>query len=294
MKFRVPEIVLGAFLTVAVFAMGMLFASSPSLQTQGYIQHATTEQHAQDKKAENHEPIQSLWVPTDSVGLYTLVLAIFTGLLAVVAGVQGFFMLRADKTARIAANAARDSADVANKTLIETQRPWVSIIEMGLGPLIYDDQGARITITAQMKNVGSVPAININLNAAVYLIGKRLDVIEAQQTVCEEVKRWKAAAGPALFPSDTISASINIPISKSDIEEYSIEIPGVGRTITPVIVGCADYVIPIDGSHRQTRFALILSEKKNGEAYAIYPANGDIPADRLMLTRWIGGGFSAD
>jgi hypothetical protein len=50
---------------------------------------------------------------TDSVGLYTLVLAVFTGLLVGVSGVQGYFLLRADKTARIAANAAALSAKAA-------------------------------------------------------------------------------------------------------------------------------------------------------------------------------------
>src|ERR1700730_6083225 len=104
MRFRTPKIFLGAFLAVAIFAMGMLFASS--FQPQSYKQTATAEQQPSDKKIENHAQTQSLWVPTDSVGLYTLVLAVFTGLLTIVSAGQGYFLLRADKNARISAEAA--------------------------------------------------------------------------------------------------------------------------------------------------------------------------------------------
>jgi histidinol dehydrogenase len=66
----------------------MVFVSAPSFQQQNNKQTAAVQQSSKGKKPENHETVQSLWVPTDSVGLYTLVLAVFTGLLAVVAGVQ--------------------------------------------------------------------------------------------------------------------------------------------------------------------------------------------------------------
>jgi hypothetical protein len=101
MKFRTPEVFLGAFLAVAIFAMGMLFGSSGSLPSRD------------TKIAEHGGKTESLWIPTDSVGLYTLVLAAFTGLLVFVSSAQGYFLLRADKTARIAANAAKLSADAA-------------------------------------------------------------------------------------------------------------------------------------------------------------------------------------
>ncbi len=59
------------------------------------------------------EPAHSLWVPTDPVGLYTLVLAVFTAVLALVSIFQGFILIRSDKTARISAEAAKRSADAA-------------------------------------------------------------------------------------------------------------------------------------------------------------------------------------
>jgi hypothetical protein len=121
MKFRTPELFLGVLLAVAVFAMGMLFASSPFLQSQSHEQVASTQHQAEGKKPEGRENTQSLWVPSDSVGLYTLVLAIFTLLLVFVSGAQGYFLLRADKTARITAEAA----DLSAKAAIGLQLPIV-------------------------------------------------------------------------------------------------------------------------------------------------------------------------
>jgi hypothetical protein len=124
-------------------------------------QTAAVQQSSKGKKPENHETVQSLWVPTDSVGLYTLVLAVFTGLLAVVAGIQGAFMLRADKTARIAANAAKESAEVARQSLSYTQRAFV-FIKMDGGPVVDAANqalaGFRFFPTAE--NFGNTPAIN--------------------------------------------------------------------------------------------------------------------------------------
>jgi hypothetical protein len=113
MKFRPHELFLGVFLTVAVFAMGFLFSSSLTFRIQDSAPHQAAEQQAASKVSENGEKTQSLWMPTDSVGLYTLVLAVFTALLVGVSSVQGYFLLRADRTARIAANAADLSARAA-------------------------------------------------------------------------------------------------------------------------------------------------------------------------------------
>lgn len=166
MRFRTPELFLGALLAIAIFAVGMLFASSPPLQPQNNNQTTASQQSPQEKKPKNHESAQSLWVPIDSVGLYTLVLAVFTGLLAIVAGVQGFFMLRADKTARIAATAAKESADVARDSLIYTQRayvrvasfPWLWRLDLSRpDKYLYD-------ITPMIENGGNTQTVDMKIN----------------------------------------------------------------------------------------------------------------------------------
>jgi hypothetical protein len=127
----IPEIFLGAFLAIAIFAMGMLFASSWFFQPciRGEI-----------------AGVQSLWVPTDSVGLYTLVLAAFTGLLFIVSALQGYFLLRADKTARIAANAANLSA----RATIGVESPKLFVYALNL----RQHQGQTRSVGITIKNYG--------------------------------------------------------------------------------------------------------------------------------------------
>src|SRR5260370_39151523 len=101
-KFQFPKILIGVLLTVAIFGMGMVFESSliPSPQAE----HTTQSEQQSDNKSESNSiKTQSLWTPTDSIGLYTLVLAVFTGVLAAVSIFQCVMLLRADKTTRLAA-----------------------------------------------------------------------------------------------------------------------------------------------------------------------------------------------
>jgi len=115
-KIRVPEIVFGALLTVAVFAMGMLYDSS-----RHHPQQAEQQQHA-EQTSQKTKTISA----DERIADYTWWLAVLTGGLVAASVIQGYFLLRADKTARIAANAADLSARAA--TIIEfpiIRSPWI-------------------------------------------------------------------------------------------------------------------------------------------------------------------------
>jgi hypothetical protein len=106
------------FAGVMGFAVGGSFVAAYQIplsrhETSANPEQSAADQIAKEKVAEHNTKIESLWVPTDSVGLYTLVLAVFTGLLVAVSAGQGYFLLRADKTARIVATAADLSARAA-------------------------------------------------------------------------------------------------------------------------------------------------------------------------------------
>jgi hypothetical protein len=147
-RFYFPEIVFGVLLAVAIFALGMVFESSrPSHQRQ---QHAASEQKPPDKAAEHQHETQSLWIPTDSVGLYTLVLAVFTGLLVAVSGFQGYFLLRSDRTARISAEAAKKSAD----HIPRVERAYIA----AGGPLSKKKGNFHKCFEIDVANYGKTPA----------------------------------------------------------------------------------------------------------------------------------------
>jgi hypothetical protein len=181
MRFRTPELFLGAFLAVAIFSMGMLFASSFTLQIQNAAPHQTGEYQAANKISDNDNKTQSLWVPIDSVGLYTLVLAIFTGLLVGVSGVQGMFLLRADKTARIAANAADLSARAAIALELPIIRAVRDRFSYGLS-LDGEADSPRIdwcVITnLKFSNVGRTQAFPIELRGG-WTVGDKLPDVPA-------------------------------------------------------------------------------------------------------------------
>lgn len=112
----------------------MLFSSPFSLQTNNHAPAQSAQHQIANKINEDSGKAQSLWVPTDSVGLYTLVLAVFTALLVGVSSVQGYFLLRADKTARIAAETARKSTETAQAEFIATHRPRIRVRNIIVNP----------------------------------------------------------------------------------------------------------------------------------------------------------------
>jgi hypothetical protein len=122
----------------------------------------------------SHEGTQSLWVPTDSVGLYTLVLAVFTALLAFVSFGQGALLLRADRTARVAADAAKRSADSAFAA--ERARFFIVIEKHNLTQVIGSVEnrgvlasGENFSVSYQFKNYGKTPGVvkELTMNAAI-------------------------------------------------------------------------------------------------------------------------------
>jgi len=119
-RLRIPEIVLGAMFTVAVFAMGMTFESlrHPPQKSEQRTSAEKTDEKAKDISADKR------------IADYTMWLAIFTGLLVAVSGVQGYFLLRADKTARITAKAAKTSIALARKEFAVSHRPRVILREV--------------------------------------------------------------------------------------------------------------------------------------------------------------------
>jgi hypothetical protein len=109
-------------LIALVLLCGVAFGQSSPSPTPPAEQHQNSAKQHAAAKAENNQPAKTLrqrfsniWEKTweEPVAFYTLVLTAFTGLLAIVSFAQGIFLVRADKTARISANAANLSAKAA-------------------------------------------------------------------------------------------------------------------------------------------------------------------------------------
>ena len=136
MKFRLPELILGCLLTVAVFAMGMVFASSGRLV----------------------DAIGPNWLTKDAGGF-------FAGLQFVVAAVQAvlfIYQLRLIRVslddAKVVSSAATRQARVAEDTLNKIERPYLFVFNVS--PLKverwedYEDvtDCARLCVTYSVAN----------------------------------------------------------------------------------------------------------------------------------------------
>jgi hypothetical protein len=119
--------------------------------------------------ASDDKPPETFWQRTtdDPVAAYTAVLAIFTAALVGVSAIQIFFLIKADKTAAVSAEAALKAAKAAIESSY-LERAWVSPQEVTTAPLIdcvYDETrypqayGFRIVWT----NSGRTPAKEVDM-----------------------------------------------------------------------------------------------------------------------------------
>jgi hypothetical protein len=162
-RFRIPEIFLGCFLTVAVFAAGMLFAdrpnSSPSAQSQGT--------KAPEQPAENKGEPKASWqgFATDPIAALTLCL-VFVGVAqAVLFYVQLKLIREALTPAKAAAQAAADAARIARNAdrpyfspFVPELRNWIEVIETDN---VFQNLEVHLDITNIGRGVGFVDSYGI-------------------------------------------------------------------------------------------------------------------------------------
>lgn len=113
-----------------------------------------------------NETIQD--IAAETVAYYTKVLAWFTGVLAAVSAFQGFLLLRADKTARISADAAKSAAvaaekgnDLTREIYIADQRPWLLWHIPSTAAVNMEGRHLTIRISGEIQNIGKTPALNV-------------------------------------------------------------------------------------------------------------------------------------
>ena len=113
------------------------------------------------QKTPNGKHEETLWERTthDPIALYTFWLAIFTAGLTVASIWQGYFLVSADKNARIAANAARDTAKAAEKTAdaalgVELPRLEMCDVSWDGGPASTLEMIKQGTIKIHLRNYG--------------------------------------------------------------------------------------------------------------------------------------------
>lgn len=147
MKVRIPEILLGALLAIAIFAMGMTLGS-PSSQP-------TNPQHHTEPR-DRPEPFSLGWYWHDAAGFFTALLFIVGGIQAGLFVWQLSLIRKSLDPAEKAAKAAVSAAEYAPRV----ERAYVFIEPIFGGP-----GASRVKIDYTFYNHGKTPAVVKSLEA---------------------------------------------------------------------------------------------------------------------------------
>lgn len=225
-RFRIPEVFLGCFLTIAVFATGMLFAWDGR-----YSGQPTRSNHSgePEKPTSNKSDPKPFWenATTDPVAAFTLGL-VFVGLFqAGLFFVQLRFMRKGMDDATAAANAASNSASAAieaNKinrdNFLADHRPWLgpSGAPNFVAPLSPVKGGYTTGVEINILNAGRSPAFKVHVVAELYLMdpkGGTLLVPERLKKKLVSFSEW--GTGSLIFPESTTTRLIDLSLTDEDI-----------------------------------------------------------------------------
>jgi hypothetical protein len=191
MKFRVPEIFLGAFLAVAMFAMGMVFHSSRYQPTD---ENSAKKGADGDKAHVDHSSFGD-WIAQDAAGFFTFWLVV------VGFGQAGLFywqlrlIRKSLSPAENAAKAARDAADIAKDALTKLERPRI----LSDTPKFSVANDGSMSANFPILNFGRDPG-RIREQWGKFVIGKLPDIPDFNGGKCERPNAW-------LLPATTFGSA---------------------------------------------------------------------------------------
>jgi hypothetical protein len=203
-RFRVPEIFLGCFLTVAVFAIGMLFDRQQAAQPQRDIPKQEAPNQSQKADSPDIELTGSSWLTKDASGFFTFWLALIGIGQAGLFFIQLRYMRKGMDDATIAAVAAKESADTA-KTQAEVARGTLKTMqdtaERQLRAYVFVERAQIVNLIdgigrpeahVVIKNYGQTPAYEL-----VNIIGLAIDEYPTPPTLNLTVNEDELVGGKA-------------------------------------------------------------------------------------------------
>jgi hypothetical protein len=158
---------------IRIIAASALMILAAIFATQHDRQDGSRESNGEaNASATREKPKIPFWQRTadDPVAIFTAVLAGGTLALFGVAIIQIYFLTKADKTARISADAAKQSADVAERSLEQVSAPYLDVtitpkaaIHHLIGGAIVVDFMHDIFAEYTLNNYGQSPAIVLEI-----------------------------------------------------------------------------------------------------------------------------------
>ena len=198
------------------------------------------------------------------------------------------------------------STELAEKSLVAANRPWIKVDILVGGPIVYNENGANITLQYVLKNIGRSPAVNVNVNPRIIFpiisagISGRFDERgELMNDINARKNLLSSPFGYSLFPDDSIVQNVTVSISNDDLARATKVI----GAIYPSVVGSVSYRMEFDRKVHQTGFIVRIGRAdlprpstiaKNRSPAAIWLDEGEVPASDVRLTRSLFEGGYAD
>ncbi len=187
--------------------------------------------------------------------------------------------------AKATSASARESVEVARKTLSAMERPWITVDLEINNPLYCRKHEVDIPILISVKNIGRSPAGSIKIFAkALPFMNYIEETFDGLLT--DAVEKMRQTAGVTLFPGKLferdeylrISQDVLLPEIKRQVDFWPDD------EIQPIIVGVVCYFSPYDDIIHSTPFAYALFETSGeGSVYqGVRLRDGPIPEDMTI------------
>jgi hypothetical protein len=304
LRMAVNVALFGAFLLMVLvfgfFLWQTLFASEEHGGREAQGKPAYSEQQSSNEQAfgSSSAPSAAKSATDEAIAEYTKWLAIFTMFL--VLATIGLFVSgeRNVSVTRQSADAARKAADVAEGTLVATNRPWASVAKIEIaGPLTFQNGEGKVPLTVALKNLGHSPAIRVSVNVKLVL-SNTTNLLAAQKEYCDHFRKPLPPGGIrpelTLWPGDQLVFPVDAWMNSQELPAFK---EWADRTPFPIaliaIIGCIDYEFSFGEGHHQTALIYDLHKIKPyprerfGDIYSEIPGavllEGQIPMYDLML-----------
>jgi len=220
-------------------------------------------------------------------------------LVSVLFFVQLSYMRDGMKDATAAAMAATRGAEAAieanklnREIFVASQRPWLDADVALASGFTSDGANGAVDIQVNVRNVGSVPALNISCYTMTFPnteVGSELEQYRRLSDSMQARNVRNSGFGRMLFPGKEMP--INRAWTAATWNKYNIDIGNAKGAVLQLgalgICICVDYVSAVDDRHYQTGFIYLLMTEAPGykNTWMGFGLDiGPIPQDKLLLS----------
>lgn len=277
----------------------------PSLQLPSALVTATASMSQTTVKNDELNLQRKTYRWTTAIGIATVLILVAQALVFLWQGLQLRLTIaetkKATQATEASAKAASRSADIASQALVASNRPWVKADVRMCGPIDYNVNGANFHMEFTVENVGRSPATNINIRLKVVSFfpgDKPWNPTKDFEDYIGELKRAPPMRfGFTVFPSQRRLQRVSTTMAN---EQVAIDSKRTGA-IYPRIIGAIVYRTGFDDDAHLTGFIFNIQTTdtpllKAGSRsnMAIYPDQGEVPLNELVLVHDIAGSSYAD